>query len=239
MSWHAAVDMLAWLAAIVAGWAMFRWRLRGLVIRTAERVEGRYFIALVSGSLIGAYLFGSLNLLLSGQPGMGRSVLGSLCGAIAFVEIYKKRKGLVGSTGVVFVVPLCVALIIGRLGCLFAGMDDYTYGTPSALPWAWDFGDDIGRHPVALYEALAMLGFLMMFFFAVQRSSASALRDGFYLCVAWYALQRFGWEFLKPYGTLIGPLNLFHFLCLALLAYSVYMMRVNRRVTAQRNALSV
>jgi phosphatidylglycerol:prolipoprotein diacylglycerol transferase len=46
-------------------------------------------------------------------------------------------------------------------------------------------------------------------------------RTGFYLFVAFYALQRFGWEFLKPYGTIVGPLNLFHLLSLALVAYAV------------------
>ena len=44
---------------------------------------------------------------------------------------------------------------------------------------------------------------------------------GFYLFVGVYAVQRFGWEFLKPYGTVIGPLNLFHFLSLALVVYAL------------------
>ena len=46
------------------------------------------------------------------------------------------------------------------------------------------------------------------------------MRAGFYLFVGIYAVQRFAWEFLKPYGTVLGPLNLFHLLSLALAAYA-------------------
>ena len=40
------------------------------------------------------------------------------------------------------------------------------------------------------------------------------------LFVGVYAAQRFLWEFIKPYGTVIGPFNLFHLICLGLLAYA-------------------
>jgi prolipoprotein diacylglyceryltransferase len=42
--------------------------------------------------------------------------------------------------------------------------------------------------------------------------------------VGFYGLQRFAWEFLKPYGTLIGPFTLFHILSATLVAYSVVMI---------------
>ena len=53
--------------------------------------------------------------------------------------------------------------------------------------------------------------------------------NGFYLVVGWYGLQRFAWEFLKPYATVTGPLNLFHFVCLGLVLYAVAMIRGSRR----------
>jgi phosphatidylglycerol---prolipoprotein diacylglyceryl transferase len=37
-------------------------------------------------------------------------------------------------------------------------------------------------------------------------------------------LQRFLWEFLKPYGAVIGPLTLFHLLSLFILFYAVVML---------------
>jgi len=51
------------------------------------------------------------------------------------------------------------------------------------------------------------------------------MANGFYLLVAFYATQRFVWEFLKPYGKLIGPFNLFHLICAGLFCYSFAMMR--------------
>ena len=36
-----------------------------------------------------------------------------------------------------------------------------------------------------------------------------------------YAVQRFVWEFFKPYPALVGPLNLFHLLMLGMIAYGL------------------
>jgi prolipoprotein diacylglyceryltransferase len=55
--------------------------------------------------------------------------------------------------------PLAIGIAVGRLGCFFAGLDDFTYGTPTTLPWGHDFGDGIARHPVQLYESAAMAAF--------------------------------------------------------------------------------
>jgi prolipoprotein diacylglyceryltransferase len=48
--------------------------------------------------------------------------------------------------------------------------------------------------------------------------------QGFYLAVGFYGLQRFAWEFIKPYGPLIGPFTLFHFLSAAVLIYALAMI---------------
>ena len=48
-----------------------------------------------------------------------------------------------------------------------------------------------------------------------------------------YGTQRFFWEFLKPYPTLIGPLNHFHLICIGLVAYGAFMIvRSNQRSPA-------
>ena len=55
------------------------------------------------------------------------------------------------------------------------------------------------------------------------------LTNGFYLAVGWYGLQRFVWEFFKPYATLLGPFNLFHFVCFGLVLYAAAMIRSGDR----------
>jgi hypothetical protein len=63
------------------------------------------------------------------------------------------------------------------------------------------------------------------------RSAPSTLiyRSGFYALVGFYAVQRFVWEFLKPYPRVLGPFDIFHFLMLGLLAYSLCMLWGERR----------
>ncbi len=86
-------------------------------------------------------------------------------------------------------------------------------------------GDGVGRHPVQVYESLAMTAFLLAWLAWLATRAPWAMRRGFYaLCVA-YGLQRFAWEFLKPYPTLLGPFNLFHILCAGLVAYGVLFHR--------------
>ncbi|HTS93019.1 MAG TPA: prolipoprotein diacylglyceryl transferase family protein [Stellaceae bacterium] len=173
------------------------------------------------GATAGAYLFGSLNLWLSGVDGLGRSIEGALAGAILAIEGLKAATGMRGSTGLRFAAPLAAAIVVGRIGCFLAGLEDMTYGTPTSLPWAVDFGDGIPRHPVQLYESASMALFLVALLLLLRRRHPLALYAGFYLFVGFYAAQRFLWEFLKPYGTVLGPLNLFHLLSLALLGYAV------------------
>ena len=174
--------------------------------------------------MVGGFGFGTLNLWLTGLPGAGRSILGALAGAILAVELFKRAKKIEGSTGLIFVAGFSASVAVGRWGCYFAGLEDHTHGTPSSLPWARDFGDGIARHPIQAYEALAMALFLIVALICFARRQPAFLRHGFYLMVAFYAAQRFVWEFLKPYAAVAGPFNLFHFLCLALLAYAGLMM---------------
>ena len=42
--------------------------------------------------------------------------------------------------------------------------------------------------------------------------------------IGFYGAQRFAWEFIKPYGMLVGPFTLFHLLSAALIAYAVVMI---------------
>jgi len=160
----------------------------------------------------------------------GKTIVTGLAGAYLAVELTKLTLDIRVKTGDSFAVPIALALAVGRWGCFFNGC---CHGTPTGLPWAVDFGDGVSRHPVQLYESLAMLVFLGAFLWALRARSPLVLRHGFYLFVAWYGAQRFVWEFLKPYPRLLGPLNLFHVACLALLLYAAFMMRLNHELIAR------
>jgi prolipoprotein diacylglyceryltransferase len=220
MLWHAIFDLLA---SALAFQAMRLAHMRWMAGVELPAFRPAYGVALVVGAVVGAYGLGTANLRLSGVPEVGRSILGALCGAVVAIEVYKAVSGIKGSTGVIFVPAFCVAVMVGRIGCFLAGLPDQTYGTPSALPWAVDFGDGVLRHPVQLYESGAMAGFLLLAVWAVPRSPAFRAK-ALYLMTGFYAVERFGLEFLKPYAALVGPLNIFHLACLGLLAYSAVMI---------------
>jgi prolipoprotein diacylglyceryltransferase len=202
----------------------YRWRLGDAVARV-ESIGMAYALALVLGVVVGGYGAGSLNLWLSGVPGIGRSIAGALAGAIIAIELFKWRKGIKGSTGLIFVPAFATSVIIGRWGCYLSGLEDQTYGTATSLPWAHDFGDGVLRHPVQLYESFSMLLFLAIALILLAWRQPFFMRNGFYLTVLFYSTQRFVWEFLKPYGAVIGPFNLFHLICAGLICYGLLMMR--------------
>jgi len=231
---HTCFDLLAWLSAALMGWFVARRGWLGAKPRTPVSDPG-YFIALGLGAIAGAILFGSANMGLGGRWTLGHwtlghSIAGAIAGGVVAVEVFKAFAGIKGSTGAQFVAPLAIGIAVGRLGCFFSGLPDYTYGTPTSLPWGVDFGDGIARHPVQIYESAAMLLFLLVYLRTIARGSAFVRANGFYLFTGCYAFQRFVWEFFKPYKTIAGPFNLFHFVCIVLIAYSLSMLRRNNEL---------
>jgi prolipoprotein diacylglyceryltransferase len=223
---HTWFDLAAAGAAAAMTIGCFFWRLRDAATRIEHAGIG-YALALVGGAALGGYAAGTANLWLSGEPGVARSIVGALAGAIVAIEIFKRARGITGSTGLIFVPAFATSVAIGRWGCFYSGLTDHTHGRPTVLPWGHDFGDHTPRHPVQLYESAAMAAFLIYALAMLARRDPFFLKNGFYLMVLWYAAQRFCWEFLKPYAPVLGPLNLFHLVCLGLMVYAIWMLQAN------------
>jgi len=218
-AWHPVFEALAY----GSGYAVFR-RLRarqGDVV--AEQQRWTVLAAAAVGALLGSRLLGIaeqwpsvsaawksgqlLGLVLS--PG-GKTVVGGLLGGWLAVEIAKRISGIRSRTGDLFALPLCVGIAVGRVGCLVAGLADDTYGKPTALPWAVDLGDGIGRHPVQVYEILflALLGLVVTAKAKLPEGARFRIFLGSYL--AWRVVV----DFLKPQPWM-GGLNLIQWSCLA------------------------
>jgi prolipoprotein diacylglyceryltransferase len=184
-----------------------------------------YLLSLLTGLISGSILFGSLNIYLANYNGLAKSMLGGIFGAIVAAELFKKFAGIKRSTGLYFIPGLLMLIIVGRIGCFLSGLDDFTYGTESNLPWAVDFGDDRLRHPVQLYESFTMLIFLIVLLIQYPKQPVFWQQQGFYLFILVYAGQRFIWEFLKPYPFIWLNFNLFHFLSALLILYALKMLK--------------
>ena len=223
---HFVGDFTAWVsAALSAYWQSKRWPEQ--TVRLSQTTRPSYFVALALGALIGAWLFGSTNSLRAFLA-PSHSIAGALAGGIVAVELWKALNGIRVSTGAPLVLPICIGISVGRLGCFFAGLPDYTYGIPSSLPWAVDLGDGVGRQPVQLYESLSMAAFTIVYVRARLKGARWVCEHAFHAMIIFYACQRFVWEFLKPYPTVIGPLNVFHFLMVGLIAYGLFWWRRSR-----------
>jgi phosphatidylglycerol---prolipoprotein diacylglyceryl transferase len=126
-----------------------------------------------------------------------KTVVGGLLGGLVGVEAAKWAMKEKRRSGDLLTYPILVALVVGRVGCFLAGMEDGTAGLPSSLPWALDQGDGIPRHPTALYEIF----FLLALWVALRAGETQrALREGerFALFMAAYLAWRLAVEFIKP-----------------------------------------
>jgi prolipoprotein diacylglyceryltransferase len=77
---------------------------------------------------------------------------------------------------------------------------------------------------VQLYESAAMAAFVGVYAARALKNDRFVIENGFYLAVGYYGLQRFVWEFIKPYGSLIGPFTLFHILSVMIFLFGVIMI---------------
>jgi phosphatidylglycerol---prolipoprotein diacylglyceryl transferase len=149
----------------------------------------------------------------------GKTIVGALILGLIAVELMKRYIGVRQSTGDLYAIPLALGIAIGRIGCFLTGLADNTYGTPTTLPWAVNFGDGIPRHPTQLYEIVFLLALIPLLYkivilsgAEVSRSEASAESkdpyphdgpflpgDAFKLFMVAYLTFRLLCDFLKPY----------------------------------------
>jgi prolipoprotein diacylglyceryltransferase len=162
-------------------------------------------LALIGGAIVGAFLGSKLLHIAEHLPALieandpqlwlaGKSLVGGLLGGTLGVELVKRHIGWRLPTGDAWVAALAMGIIIGRLGCQLAGMWDLTFGVPTNLPWAWDYGDGVGRHPTAAYE----IGLVALLWAATAQWRTSAPGARFAAFLMGYCCIRFALEFFKP-----------------------------------------
>jgi len=195
----------------VAFFAGFRYFLylkkrKGDVLSSGTRTW--VLIAAIFGALLGSRLLGGLedpsqiqradNILVYFY--LNKTVLGGFLGGLFAVEIAKKFLHEKKASGDLFVYPMLLALIIGRVGCFSAGLIEETYGLPTSWLTGMDLGDGILRHPVTLYEIFFLL---VLWISLLTVSEKRQLANGalFKMFMIGYILFRFFIDFIKPHYT--------------------------------------
>lgn len=173
----------------------------------------------------------------------GKTIVGALVVGLISVELMKRYIGVHLSTGDLYAIPLALGIAIGRIGCFLTGLSDNTYGTPTTLPWAINFGDGIPRHPTQLYEIIFLLLLIPILYSGLKkmvilsgaersRSETSAPSkdlyprhtslhpgDAFKLFMVAYLTFRVLCDFIKPYPRIFLGLGGIQWACLLTLFY--------------------
>ena len=232
LAWHTAFEV----AAYFVGMRLFLWQRRRLALPVLSDRDRSLWIgvAAICGAALGAklgYWIEDPRTAFADFPDwrhllQGKTIVGALLGGLSGVEAVKRAIGAHGSSGDAFVLPLIAGIAIGRVGCFLAGLADHTYGNPSDLPWAVDFGDGVPRHPTQLYEIvfLGALGLLLL----RCRARLARRGDGFRAFLIGYLVFRLLIDWIKPMPFVyLGVFSGIQLLCIAgLLYYRGDIMRI-------------
>lgn len=241
---HVVHFIFEWLG-VATGVQLYRWLKKSEAKkrpRLPNNPQNNDIFAVVVGCILGAGIFNKLLFVLEvpqaweqygwASLALGQTIVGGIIGGMLGVEIAKKIVGVKHSTGDLFVMPFCVGLIVGRIGCFLAGLHDGTYGMSTSLPWGMDFGDGVLRHPTQIYDMLwcvAMLILVKINYYKWQAVSGLTFKVMF----AGYLLWRLLVDGIKPvpYPYLFGW-SAIQWACLTvLMGYLPFLVRDFRRLT--------
>ena len=236
---HSITELLAYFVGF--RYYLFLKKRNGDLISPGNRIW--IIIGAIFGALIGSRLLGGLEnppeLLNSGNWlkyfYQNKTVLGGLLGGLWAVELTKIAIGEKQSSGDLFVYPLLLALIIGRIGCFSMGIYEETYGNPTNLSWGMHLGDDYIRHPVALYEII----FLFILWISLNINEKNkVLENGalFKIFMISYLLFRFLLDFIKPHYSWPFGLSSIQTACLIGLLYYLYILLFRKLIFLSNNS---
>ncbi len=210
------------LATVVAA-VLLRRRQAGLQLDKVQK------LGIAIGGLIGATLAAKLPFMLGADPAAGvvaawlsdgKTILWALVGGYVGVEIAKWALHVSTSTGDTFVVPVALAIAIGRIGCFLYGC---CYGIQTDQSWGIRFvtAPDAGtvlRHPAQLYEIAFHVSFALIAWSAISAGREHATMKGNWMPMYMisYATFRFISEYWRPEAHLAGGLTFYQWSAIAI-----------------------
>ncbi len=197
--------------------------------KTSDHISTKNRLSIILGAIIGAfvgsrligflenpelelntnYLFHLLNT---------KSIMGGLFGGLLGVELAKKIIKENQSSGDLFVFPLIIGIIIGRIGCFLSGVKEFTYGYETSFFTGMDLGDGKLRHPTSLYEII----FLVILFLILRQIKTHLTTENgllFKVFMITYFGFRFFIEFYKPNIFFVFGLSSIQWLCITCWIY--------------------
>jgi phosphatidylglycerol:prolipoprotein diacylglycerol transferase len=219
---HSLVELLAFFV----GFRYFLFLKKQQGDSLSEKNRTWVFVGAIFGALIGSRLLGGLEnpeALMHARIRLlyfyeNKTVVGGFLGGLFGVGCIKKMIGEKQSSGDLFVKPILLALIIGRIGCFSMGIYEETYGLPTDLPWGMNLGDGIRRHPVCLYEIIFLIA-LWIFICVIERKYLLVEGFLFKIFMISYLVFRFQMDFIKPHYGILAGLSSIQLACLGGIIY--------------------
>jgi len=197
---------LMYLAGFVGAWFYGMQRTKRKDLNwTRKQVEDVIFygaMGVILGGRLGYTLFygfsgfleNPLSLFYIWQGGM--SYHGGMLGVFAGLYLFGRKNGMSFFQVSDFIAPwVPIGLGAGRLGN-FINMELPGRAMDTAMPWAFDYGDHIARHPSSLYQLLTegVLFFLILWWYSRKPRPLMAVSAAYMFC---YGCFRFFTEFFR------------------------------------------
>lgn len=210
-------------AAFIIGVRLYYYLKKGI----SDPISDIHRLWILLGAMIGA-LVGSRIIAMLETPSeithqtlltlyQNKTVAGGFLGGLFGVELFKKFIGVKIASGDIYVIPIIVALFIGRIGCFSMGIAEPTYGVETTFFTGMNLGDGKFRHPIALYEMMYMVLLFLLFQSIKHKNLING--DRFKLFMVLYFLYRFCVEFIKPYHPLFLELSVIQWSAIFIFIY--------------------
>jgi len=226
--WYGIAYILGFFIALFLGWKIQNKILKNKSLNKKdwENLCFWIFISGVIGGRIGHFLFYSPNVFISDpweilqiwQGGM--SIHGGIIGAVIFTLFWSKiRKIPFLSLFDVFVIPLAIALFLGRISNFINGE---LVGRITNQEWGIIFPhiDNLLRHPSQLYEAgkNLVIALILTFLFLHKYKNKTGFLTFMFLIL--YGSFRFSLEFFREPHGMMSLLTTGQFLCVIMIIIS-------------------
>lgn len=234
--WHIKIlyDLAGYLGAFWVTWFFYKKVFQKDELPnpfSSKNEKKEYMIAVIAGAMLWGILISTFDgAMISGRnPENGilisKSIAGALFWWIVTAEVYKYFHEIETPTGILFLPGIIIGVFIGRIGAIITGLRDFTYGTPTILPWGIDFGDGIKRHPTMIYEMILLSIFFLVFCIWLSGEKRKWwINNGFYLFIIFYFIYRFFVGFIQPYSTWCLWLSTYQFISIPMITYGISML---------------
>jgi prolipoprotein diacylglyceryltransferase len=240
---HGILEFLAYFIGF--RFYLLQRRKQGDTITDANRIW--IIIGAIGGAIVGSRIVGAFeswqNLAKTNNLFLyilgNKSIVGGLIGGVWGVEVTKLLIGEKQKSGDLFVYPIIIAMLIGRIGCFSMGVHEDVVGFPTTFFAGMDLGDGILRHPLMLYE-IVFLSFLFLVSRFMQNRMTLTTGALFKLFMISYLFFRFAIEFLKPHESYFAGLGAIQIACVSgILFYIRYILKPSLLLNTSNTSIKI